>query len=199
MVETRWLLDSADESDLIRGVVGWAPLIEFDVEKYLAEVLVRKKLKVLRHVLHDEADDDYMLRDKCNRGINALEKLGLRYDILIFERHLSQTIAFVDRHPNQIFILDHMAKPRIREGITQPWENNLRELARRPDVYCKLSGMVTEADWQHWSDTDQEPYFGTAISCFGPQRLMFGSDWPVLQLASPYGRWLETQGVPSPA
>lgn len=190
--ETSWLLDLAGQSTLIRGVVGWAPLIDAGVEKYLAETAQRKKLKGFRHVLHDEADDNYMLRDDFNRGVSALKKLDLRYDILIFERHLPQTITFVDRHPGQVFIIDHIAKPCIREALLQPWADNLRELARRPNVYCKLSGMPTEADHQHWTDADMRPYFDTVLSCFGPQRLMFGSDWPVVQLASSYGRWLQT-------
>lgn len=190
--ETEWLLDLADTSDLIRGVVGWAPLVDAGVEEYIAAISQRKKLKGLRHVLHDEADGHYMLREDFNRGISALQKFGLRYDILIFEHHLPQTIRFVDRHPSQIFILDHIAKPRIRESIMQPWESDLRELARRPNVYCKLSGLVTEANCEHWNEADLWPYIETVLSCFGPQRLMFGSDWPVVQLASSYDRWLDT-------
>jgi len=189
--ETEWLLDLAEESELICGVVGWAPLIDADVEKYLAEISRRSKLKGLRHVLHDEADDNYILRKDFNRGINALRQFGLRYDILIFERHLPQTIKFVDQHPNQMFILDHIAKPRIRDGVTQPWGKNLRELARRENVYCKLSGVVTEANWKQWSEPDLKPYIDTVLDCFGAQRLMFGSDWPVLNVASNYVRWLE--------
>src|SRR5947209_1697753 len=142
LVETQWLLDLADENDFIRGVVGWVPLTSPSVERDLERFTDRPKLKAVRHVLQDEPDDDYMLRDDFDRGIRALKRFGLRYDLLIFERHLPQAIQLVDRHPDQVFILDHIAKPRIRERVTSPWKENLRELARRTNVYCKLSGIA---------------------------------------------------------
>jgi len=191
MAETEWLLSLAEGSKLIRGVVGWVPLIDAKVEASLEEIARRPKLKAVRHVLHDEADDRYMLREDFNRGIACLKQFDLRYDLLIFERHLPQTIEFVDRHPHQIFILDHIAKPRIHEQMMEPWRSNLRELARRENVYCKISGMVTEADWHSWSETQLWPYMETVLSTFGAERLMFGSDWPVLNLASDYGAWIE--------
>jgi L-fuconolactonase len=116
--------------------------------------------------------------------------LGLRYDILIGERHLPQTIRFVDRHPDQVFILDHIAKPRIRERILSPWRENILELAKRPNVYCKLSGLITEADPANWSPAGLAPYIDTVLEAFGPRRLMFGSDWPVCLLGVTYARWL---------
>lgn len=112
--------------------------------------------------------------------------------LLIFERHLPQTIEFVDRHPSQIFIVDHIARPRIRERLVSPWREHIFRLAERENVYCKISGMVTEADWQAWTPQDLEPYFDILLSAFGPERLMFGSDWPVLLLACSYERWLKT-------
>ncbi len=136
-----------------------------------------------------------MLREDFNHGIAELKQFDLRYDILIFEKHLPQTIQFVDRHPDQIFILDHVAKPRIRDGVLAPWQDNIRELARRPNVYCKLSGMVTEADWHTWSDEGLSPFIETVLRAFTPKRLMFGSDWPVVTLASSYRRWIGTVRV----
>ena len=191
IVETRWLLDLARTVEIIRGVVGWIPLTQPDLRESLEEFAGNPKLKGVRHVLHDEPDDDYMLRDDFNRGIGILKDYGLVYDILIFERHLPRTLAFVDRHPNQVFIMDHIAKPRIRDRVLSPWRELLRELARRENVYCKVSGMVTEADWNAWTPADLSPYFEVVLSAFGPKRLMFGSDWPVLNLAADYARWVE--------
>jgi len=190
--ETRWLLGIAQTAATIRGVVGWAPLAHPGVRDRLDEFAQNPKLKGLRHVLHDEPDDDYMLGDDFNRGLGLLKEYGLVYDILIFERHLPQTIEFVDRHPNQVFVLDHIAKPRIRNQLLSPWREWLRELARRENVYCKVSGMVTEADWDAWTPQDLAPYFDVVLSAFGPRRIMFGSDWPVLNLAASYPRWVAT-------
>ena len=149
-------------------------------------------MKAIRHPLHDEPDDQFVLRDDFNRGIAALKRFNLRYDILIFEKHLPQTIQFVDRHPDQIFILDHVAKPRIRDRVLFPWREDIRELARRANVYCKVSGMVTEAEWGTWSEEDLFPYIETVVEAFTPKRIMFGSDWPVVSLASSYRRWIDT-------
>jgi L-fuconolactonase len=190
--ETNWLSQVAASNDLICGVVGWAPLTSPAVLSQLERIASLPKLKAIRHPLHDEPDDQFMLRDDFNRGIAALKRFDLRYDILIFEKHLPQTIKFVDRHPDQIFILDHVAKPRIRDRVLFPWLENVRELARRSNVYCKLSGMVTEAEWLTWSKADLSPYFETVLEAFTPKRIMFGSDWPVVTLASSYRRWIDT-------
>lgn len=190
--ETDWLLDIAESSQLIRGVVGWIPLIAPDVEQWLDKWKKRKKLKGIRHVLHDEEDGDYMLRPDFNSGIRLLRKYQLIYDLLIFERHLPQTIEFVDHHPDQMFVLDHIAKPRIRDGAFEPWKSNILRLSKRQNVYCKLSGMVTEAEWSTWSEEQLKPYFEHVLAAFGPSRMMFGSDWPVLTVAASYARWMET-------
>jgi L-fuconolactonase len=188
--ETNWLLDLADQNDFIRGVVGWVPLISGTVTEDLERLAKRPRLKGVRHVLHDEADDNYVLRDDFNRGVGQLRRFNLAYDILIFERHLPQTIAFVDRHPGQVFIVDHIAKPRIKHNKTlSPWRSKLRELAKRPNVYCKVSGMVTEADWATWKPRQLRPYFDSVLDAFGPHRVMFGSDWPVCLVACDYARW----------
>jgi L-fuconolactonase len=188
--ETEWLAELASHSDLIRGVVGWAPLAEPGVGAILEKLAQLQKVRAMRHVLHDEPDNFYILRSDFNRGVALLKQFDLVYDLLIFEHHLLQTIRFVDRHPQQRFVLDHIGKPRIRSRAISPWRENLRELARRENVYCKISGMVTEADWNAWTAEDLRVYFETVIGIFGPSRLMFGSDWPVLTLASSYSRWI---------
>lgn len=191
LTETDWLLDLAARHDVMRGVVGWVPLADPAVASHLQKYSDNPKLKAVRHVLQDEPDDFYMLREDFNRGVSQLEDVGLRYDILIFERHLPQTIEFVDRHPRQIFVLDHIAKPKIKSKALSPWRERMKELARRENVYCKLSGLVTEADWKSWTKSDLRPFIDTALESFGPTRLMFGSDWPVSLLACAYDKWIE--------
>lgn len=188
--ETRALLKFADNNDFIRGVVGWTPLIDRKVTETLAQFSSQPKLRAVRHVLQDEPDPDYMLREDFNRGIAALKPFGLIYDILIFERHLPQTIQFVDRHPDQVFVLDHLAKPRVKAGEISPWAERITELAKRPNVYCKLSGLVTEADYHNWTEEQLQRYFDVVLEAFGPKRLMFGSDWPVCLVAVSYARWV---------
>jgi len=191
LAETRWLLELARHHDFIRGIVGWVALIDPRVDRDLEHFSTHAKLKGVRHALHDEPDDLYILREDFNRGIRLLKNFGLRYDLLIFERHLPPTIEFVDRHPNQIFILDHIAKPRIREGVISPWRENITELARRENVFCKLSGLVTEASWRSWTEADLDPYLQIVLAAFGAKRTMFGSDWPVMLLGSSYKRWVD--------
>jgi L-fuconolactonase len=189
MAETDWLLELADRHDFLLGVVGWLPLIDPSIEEHLDRISNRPKLRALRHVLQGEPDDSYMLRSDFNRGLRALAQRGLAYDVLVYERHLPQVIQLVDAHPDITFILDHVAKPRIAARELEPWAKNLRELARRPHVACKLSGMVTEADVRHWSPSDLRPYFEIVIEAFGPARLLFGSDWPVCLAGVTYGTW----------
>jgi L-fuconolactonase len=190
--ETQWLASLAASDDLIMGVVGWANLTDPSAQRELEQLASLPKLKGVRHPIHDEPDPNFILREDFNKGIAMLRALGLTYDLLIFEEHLPQSITFVDRHPNQIFILDHIAKPRIRDGSIATWRSNLLELARRPNVYCKLSGVVTEADWKRWTPEMIAPYFDTVLEAFQPRRLMFGSDWPIVTLASTYERWVDT-------
>ncbi|HSZ59698.1 MAG TPA: amidohydrolase family protein [Tepidisphaeraceae bacterium] len=191
LAETQWLLELAQGNDFIHGVVGWVPLCSSGLRGELERLAGRTKLKAVRHVLQDEPDDDFMLRPDFDRGIAALKEFGLRYDILIFERQLPAAIQLVDRHPELTFILDHIAKPRIKENVVSPWRANLAELARRPNVHCKLSGLVTEADHRSWTEAQLRPYLDAALEAFGPRRLMFGSDWPVCLLACGYRRWYE--------
>ena len=190
--ETAALLEFAGAKEFIPGVVGWVPLVSPGVEQDLQGFATNGKLRGVRHVLQGEPDDFYLLRADFNAGIRALRPFGLVYDILIFERHLPQTCTFVDRHPGQVFVLDHIAKPRIKEGSLEPWSTHLRELAQRENVFCKLSGLVTEASWSGWTPEQLRPYVDTVLAAFGPARMMFGSDWPVCLVACGYARWVET-------
>ena len=190
VAETVRLLGFASRHAFIKGVVGWVPLISADVGTALTQFAANPKFKAVRHVLQGESDPNYMLRADFNRGISLLLDFDLAYDILIVERQLPQTLQFVDQHPEQRFILDHIAKPRIRDGAINPWREWLRKLARRPNVWCKLSGVVTEADYQSWTEAGIKPYLETALAAFGPARLMFGSDWPVCEVACDYLRWV---------
>jgi L-fuconolactonase len=187
--ETRWLLELANEHEFIRGVVGWAPLADPAIRDHLDELAEEPMLKGVRHIVQGEADENFILGDDFNRGVAALKDYGFAYDILIYERHLPQAIAFVDRHPQQVFVVDHLAKPRVKENELEPWRTNIRRLAVRENVYCKLSGLVTEADWQRWTEPQLMPYLETVVDAFGPRRLMFGSDWPVCLLATTYRGW----------
>jgi L-fuconolactonase len=188
--ETRWLLELAGEHPWIRGIVGWVPLISPTVDADLDSFVPHPQFRGVRHVLQDEPDD-YMQTAEFNRGINLLTPRGLAYDILITERQLPAAIAMVDRHPDQTFILDHLAKPRIAHGMRSPWRENLRELARRDNIFCKLSGMVTEASYDAWTPAQLRPYVEVALEAFTPKRLMFGSDWPVCLVACEYARWTD--------
>lgn len=188
-VETEWLLNFADQHDFIMGVVGWVDLRGSDVSKQLEQFAPHPKLKAVRHVVQDEPDDEFILGEDFNAGISLLKDHGLVYDILIYERQLAPSVKFVDRHPDQPFVLDHIAKPQIDKNLMDPWQDHLREMAKRPHVTCKISGMVTEADHQAWTPQQLLPYLETSLEAFGPERLMFGSDWPVCLLACEYDRW----------
>jgi L-fuconolactonase len=189
--ETRWLLDLATQNPFIAGVVGWVPLVSPSLEADMAQFAAHPKLVAVRHVLQDEPDPRFMLRADFQAGIRALRAYNLTYDILIYHRHLPQTIELVDLHPAQAFVIDHMAKPAIKQRTVEPWARGMRELARRPHVCCKLSGMVTEIGRPHWTVTDLRPYFNVVLEAFGPERVLFGSDWPVCLVACGYARWME--------
>ncbi len=192
LIETEWLLEHAARHDFIRGVVGWLPLVDADIEAHLDRFAAHAKLRGLRHVLQGEPDDAYMLRPDFERGVRALTRRRLAYDVLILERHLPNAIVFADRHADATLIVDHVAKPRIAAGELEPWSKNIRELARRPHVACKLSGMVTEADVRTWTPESLRPYFEVVLEAFGPGRILFGTDWPVCLAACGYARWKET-------
>ena len=189
--ETDWLLKFASENDYISGVTGWVPLADDHIGDVLDHYKGETKLKAVRHVVQDEPDPGFILGEKFNRGVALLKDYALVYEILVFEDQLPDAIRFVDRHPGQRFVLDHIAKPRIKEGLTEPWKQNITELARRDHVSCKISGMVTEASLTEWTEKDLFPYFLHVLEAFGPARMMFGSDWPVCLSAVSYSDWLD--------
>jgi L-fuconolactonase len=185
--ETRWLLELAIEHPFIAGVVGWVDLQSPAVERDLETFAGRRKLVGIRHIVQAEPDD-FLVRPAFLRGIAALARFNLAYDILIYPRHLKAAATLVSRFPSQRFVLDHLAKPDIRRQAIDDWCEDLRGLARFPNVCCKLSGMVTEADWHGWTPDHLRPYIDVAAECFGAARLMIGSDWPVCTLAAGYER-----------
>jgi L-fuconolactonase len=187
--ETEWLLKLATEHDWIAGVVGWVPLASTDVQTILEKLCESPKLKGVRHVLQAEPDE-YFEHADFNAGLAKLTKMGLVYDILVVERQLPAAINLVDGHPDQTFVLDHVAKPRIAEGELEPWRTHMHELARRQNVACKISGMVTEADLHHWTIDQLRPYVEVVLEAFGPARLLYGSDWPVCGVCASYQRWV---------
>jgi len=189
--ETRWLIELAQRNTFIAGVVGWVPLASEHVLQELEVLAASPELKAIRHVVQDEPDDRFILGEDFNRGISLLKEFNLVYDILIFARQLPASIEFVDRHPDQTFVLDHIAKPTIDiRQFDDAWAKNLRELARRSNVACKFSGVVTEVRDEDWSTEHIRPYWDVALEAFGPDRLMYGSDWPVCLLKSDYCRWV---------
>jgi len=186
--ETLWLMECARLTPAICGVVGWAPLTFDELPDILDCFGHSPKLVGFREVVQGKPDG-YLMQPAFNRGIEELTKRGYSYDVLIQERQIMETIQFVDQHPHQKFVLDHAAKPRIFSNELEPWKTNLHELARHPNVYCKISGLVTEANWQTWSGDSLRPYLDVCVDAFGPKRLMAGSDWPVCLVASSYSRW----------
>jgi L-fuconolactonase len=184
--ETLFLLDLAAQHSSIVGVVGWVDLRSPDLLERLAYFSHFEKLRGLRHIAQTEPDDQFLLREDFKRGIAALQRFGFTYDILIYPRQLPAAVALVKQFPEQRFVVDHMAKPDVKGRQVSPWATQMREIATSPNVFCKLSGLVTEADWQHWHADHFRPYFDVVFEAFGPDRLMFGSDWPVCLLAGTY-------------
>ena len=184
--ETKWLLELAQNNLFIKGIVGWVDLKSNSVEKDLEQFAAYKKFKGVRHVLQNEDDDRYMLQPDFKQGLRKLEKYGLTYDILIYPRHIKYACALVSEFPQQKFMIDHLAKPLIKEGKIEAWKKDMQELAKADNLFCKLSGMVTEANWNSWMQEDFVPYMETLLEIFGPNRLLFGSDWPVCTVAAKY-------------
>lgn len=185
-LETEYLLGLAEQYDFIRGVVGWLNIRADEFEAQLERFASRPRLAGIRHIVHDEADDRFMLGGNFLHGMAKLEGFGLTYDLLLYPRHLPVAIDVVKRFPNQRFVLDHIAKPFIKDGIIEPWASEIRQLAGFDNVWCKVSGMVTEAAWGTWTQDDFRPYLDVVFDCFGAERLMFGSDWPVCTLSGSY-------------
>ncbi len=188
LAETRWLLSFSKSTSPIQGVVGWAPLEHEELPDILGALGDTGKLVGLREIIQGQPDG-FLDRERFNLGIGELRNFNLAYDILIQERQLEEAIRFVDRHPSQQFVLDHAAKPRIATGEMNRWETNLRELARRSNVVCKVSGLATEARWDDWNLETLRPYLDVCVGSFGPARLLAGSDWPVCLVATGYCQW----------
>jgi len=189
--ETRWLLELAERAPFILGVVGWVDLRSPRLRFELRSLAGQSKLVGVRHIVQSEPDERFLLQPDFLRGISMLGEFDLAYDILIYPRHLPVAAEFVARFPRQRFVLDHLAKPSIKSGALDPWARGIRELAAFENVFCKVSGLVTEADWQAWKPDDMRPYLDVAVECFGPSRLMIGSDWPVCTVAAPYSRVMD--------
>lgn len=188
--ENRFLLDLAERHASVLGVVGWVDLRSERVGEQLAECAAHAKFVGVRHVVQDEPDDAFVLGAEFQRGIARLREFDLTYDLLVYPRQLPAAVQLVERFPDQPFVLDHLAKPHIGTGQIEPWREQIRRLARSPHVLCKVSGMVTEANWTEWRATDFRPYLDVVAEAFGAERLMFGSDWPVCTLAGSYERVL---------
>lgn len=186
--ETDFLVQLATEHDFVKGVVGWTDLQAPDLSEKLAEYKKEPLLRGFRHVLQAEPDEAFMLRPAFVAGVKTLRDYNFTYDILIYPQHLPNAVKLVQQCPDQPFVLDHLAKPYIREGKLEPWKKDLTALAAQENVCCKISGMVTEADWNAWTYEQLVPYLDAAFAAFGADRLLFGSDWPVCLVAGDYQR-----------
>jgi len=183
--ETDFLLDLADQHEWILGIVGWADLGRDDLDQLLDAYSQKDYLVGFREVLQSK-DPRYMLREEFIRGVQKIGKRGYTYDILTFPQHLSAALELVKKCPDQFFVVDHLSKPEIKNGEWKEWKKLIAPLAERELVYCKISGMVTEADWKKWTPEDLKPYLEISLELFGPERMMFGSDWPVCLVAAEY-------------
>jgi len=185
--ETNFLIEQSKQYDFIKGVVGWVDLRAENIEERLSYYAQEKSVKGFRHVVQDEPNVDFMKLPKFQNGISKLEKYGFTYDILIFPSQLHAALDTVKKFPNQKFVIDHIAKPNIKEGHFDNWAKGMKALAACENVSCKLSGMVTEADWMNWKQEDFTPYLDAVIEMFGIDRVMYGSDWPVSLIEWTYG------------
>jgi L-fuconolactonase len=192
--ESWWLLQLAEAHSFILGVVGWVDLRSPQVDRDLDALAAHPRFVGVRHVVQDEPDDQFVLGDDFMRGIGKLARHKLRYDLLLYPRQLPAATRLVERFPDQPFILDHLAKPFVKDHELEPWASGIRRLAQRPNVACKISGMVTEADWKNWRPADFTPYLDIVFESFGTTRLMVGSDWPVCTLAGDYGLVMNLAG-----
>lgn len=185
--ETRWLLQLSEKFDFIKGVVGWVDLRSEDsLRRQLDEFCKSEKFVGVRHVVHDEPEDNFMLHDEFLKGISILKEYDLTYDLLLFPKHLPLARVVVEMFPDQKFVIDHISKPLVKSHILDPWKEDIKAIAEFSNVYCKLSGMVTEADWEKWKPDDFQPYLDVVSNAFGTDRIMTGSDWPVCLAAGSY-------------
>lgn len=189
--ETRWLLKLADQNSFVAGVVGWLDLTADGFAEQLDEFAPHPKFKGVRHLVENEPEDDWLMQPKVRANLRMLARRGVAYDLLVHPRHLKYAVMVADSCPELRLVVDHMAKPSIARGEIDDWSRGLGEIASRPNVWCKLSGLVTEADWTSWRVEDLKPYVERALEVFGPERMMFGSDWPVCLLAASYDQVIE--------
>jgi len=192
--ETEFQLANANRNDFVKGVVGWVDLKSPEIEEKLVRLYGQPKLKGFRHILQGEANDAFMLDLSFKNGISKLSKYGFTYDILIFPRHMKNAALLIAQFPDQAFVIDHLAKPYIKDERIEEWKADIKAVAKYPNVYCKISGMVTEANWTGWKKADFRPYLDAAVEAFGSNRLMFGSDWPVCLCAASYQQVAEIVG-----
>ena len=186
--ETNFLLGLAEKNTWISGVVGWVGLMAQDIEEKLEHFSSYKKLKGFRHIVQAEPDENFMLNEKFRNGIGQLKNYNFTYDILIYPHQLPTAIMLTEKHPDQKFVLDHIAKPSIKKKEIEPWASGIKELAKNPNVFCKISGIITEADHRNWESKEIYPYLDIVFNAFGYDRLLFGSDWPVCLLAGLYNQ-----------
>jgi L-fuconolactonase len=186
--ETRFLLDLAEHNPRIAGVVGWVDLRSTRVSERLEHFSHFEKLRGFRHIAQAEPDDRFLVRQDFLNGVAQLHRFGFTYDILIYPKQLPAALELAAKFPEQRFVIDHLAKPEIKAGEIKSWAGYMRRIAENRNVFCKLSGMVTEADWRHWKPADFRPYLDEVFDVFGPERLMFGSDWPVCLAAASYAQ-----------
>jgi L-fuconolactonase len=184
--ENRWALRLATTHNFIAGVVGWVDLASESCEEQLQEFVRHPKFVGVRHITQGEPDENFIVRPDIVRGLKILQRYHVPFDLLFFTQHLKHTTTLARMLPSLPMVIDHLSKPKIREGILSEWQQDLRQAAQYPNMFCKLSGMVTEADWRQWKPADLKPYVETALEAFGPERCMFGSDWPVCELAASY-------------
>jgi L-fuconolactonase len=190
LAESRWLLERADADPFVRGVVGWVDLRDPEVVRQLEPLAAHPRFLGVRHVVQDEPDPRFLLGEAFVRGLMQLRRFDLTYDLLLYPGQLPAAVELVGMLPEQPFVLDHLAKPRIAQGAAwdgfADWRRDIEALARHGNVTCKVSGMVTEAAWRGWKPADFVPYLDVVLAAFGPERLMFGSDWPVCLVAAEY-------------
>ena len=186
--EARWVLAMRADWDFLAGVVGWVDLRSPECEAQLETCIGDPGFLGIRHVVQDEPDEDFIVRPETLNGLKVLERHGVPYDLLFYDRHLRHGATVADAVPNLPLVIDHLSKPRIKDGDIDAWERDMREAAKRPNLWVKLSGLITEADWDSWTVDHLRPYFEVALEAFGPDRMMYGSDWPVCELAGSYAQ-----------
>lgn len=188
VAENDWVLSLCEQNEFLAGMVGWVDLTSTACEAQLEKYKDNPHFVGIRHVTHDEPDDNFIIRDDVLRGLAVLEKHKMPFDLLFFVKHLHHAQTLGQKFPALPMVIDHLSKPEIKAGKMDNWEADFRAAAKFPNIYCKISGMVTEADWQNWKADDLRPYVEIALDAFGPERCMYGSDWPVCELAGSYER-----------